>query len=167
MADLLSALGAQEKHVEKDLLAALIEGPQGNLWANLDLMFSQLEITVAYEYNDEWVELARSFVLHQLLAMHCESGRIGFWTYDDHIQLDTDERCGPLSGNPKVDTLQGFDIFHEMRNAYESALGACRIGDPAQFGVFGSSEKLEVNCERPIAEVPSSIVFRMAGKDDN
>ena len=165
VSELLSALDANEKLQEKRLLTALIEGPGDNQWENLKLMFSEIGLVVTYEYNDAWARLARSSLITHVLDLHCESGRRGFWTYDDHIQFDTDERCGPLSGNPKVDTMQGFSIVHEMQDAYRSAQQACRKGDDIEFGVVGSSEKLLANCSRPIAEAPPFVVLRMETKD--
>ena len=157
--ELLSALDANGKLAERDLLTTLIAGPEDDRWQDLGLMFSKLGVKVMREYNDAWARLARSTLITHVLELQCEAGRRGFWTHDDHIQLDTSERCGLLSGNPRVDRVQGFSILHEMQDALESAQEACHTGGAIEFAVYESSEKLSVNCQRALPAVPPLVVL--------
>lgn len=157
--DLFSALNSSDKHDEAQLLRALIRGPGSSVWQERDALFSSLGIDISYGYDGDWATAALTSLINHILRIHCGPGRIGFWTFDDHIQLDGDERCGSLSSYPRVDTVQGFKIFGEMRQLYQSAERACRNDQPIEFGVFGSSEKLVADCPKPIVEVPRSIVL--------
>ena len=157
--ELISALDTNGKLAEKDLLTTLIAGPEDDRWQDFGSMFSKLGVRVTREYNDAWTRLARSTLINHVLELHCEAGRRGFWTHDDHIQLDTSERCGLLSGSPRVDRVQGFSILHEMQNALESAQDACLSGGAIEFAVYESSEKLSVNCGRKLPTVPPMVVL--------
>ena len=158
--ELLSALDANGKLAERDLLTTLIAGPEDDRWQNLDSMFSKLGVKVTHEQNDAWASLARTTLINHFLELQCESGRRGFWTYDDHIQLDTSEQCGLLSGNPRVDRVQGFSILNEMQDAFESVQDACLTRGTIEFALYESLEKLKVNCQRALPAVPPLVVLR-------
>ena len=141
-------------------MTTLIAGPEDDRWQNLDSMFSKLGVKVTHEQNDAWASLARTTLINHFLELQCESGRRGFWTYDDHIQLDTSEQCGLLSGNPRVDRVQGFSILNEMQDAFESVQDACLTRGTIEFALYESLEKLKVNCQRALPAVPPLVVLR-------
>ena len=161
VADILAALDANEHFVEKDLLLALIQGANSEMWQRVNSLLSEVGIEIAHEYNDEWAATALSSLINHALALSCKAGPRGFWTFPDHIRLDTGNRCGPLSGDPRIDTIQGFSIFGAMQDAYDSARKACRNGDVIQFGGFESSDTLSVTCEQPLSNLSPSPVLQL------
>ena len=156
VASLLGALEDTGAVEELQLLRLLIDGPGGSDWQARDRLLSELGVHVAYVFDDAWARRALDSVVDHILLQQCGPGRIGYWTSEDHIQLDTDDRCGPLSGNPQVDRINGLMLLGEMREVFESVEGACRNGETIQFGVYESSETLTVGCSEPIVEVPPS-----------
>ena len=163
--DLISALDANGRWDERDVLLMLIAGPADARWdahwrALDSSMFRKLGVRVTYEYNETWADLARSALIMHGLDLQCHRGQRGFWTYDDHIRLDTGDRCGPLSGDPRIESVQGFSILHEVREALASVLEACGHGRDIEFAVYESSEILKVNCRRPMPAVPPLVVLR-------
>ena len=68
--------------------------------------------------------------------------------------FDVDDRCGPLSGNPRVDRINGLMLLGEMREIFDSVERACRSGETIRFGIFESSETLAAGCTEPIVELP-------------
>ena len=156
VASLLGALEDTGAVEELQLLRLLIEGPGGRDWQNRDRLLSELGVHVAYGFDDAWARRALKTVVDHILLLQCGPGRIGYWTNEDHIQLDADDRCGPLSGNPRVDRINGLMLLGEMRDIFDSVERACRSGETIRFGVFESSETLAVGCTEPIVEVPPS-----------
>ena len=156
VANLLGALEDTGAVEELRLLRLLIEGPGGSDWQARDRLLSELGVHVAYVFDDAWARRALKAVVDHILLLQCGPGRIGYWTNEDHIQLDADDRCGPLSGNPRVDRINGLMLLGEMREIFDSVERACRSGETIQFGVYESSETLAVGCTEPIVEVPPS-----------
>ncbi len=158
--ELLLALEANGRWDEKDLLLMLIAGPADARWQDLDSMFRRLAVRVTYEYNEAWTGLARSALIRHILDLQCGRGPRGFWTRNDHVQLDTGDRCGPLSGNPRIERVQGFNVLREVRKVLTSVREACRTGGEIEFAVYESSEKVKVNCRRAMPAVPPLVVLR-------
>lgn len=158
--ELLLALEANGRWDERDLLLTLIAGPADARWQDRDSMFRRLAVSVTYEYNEAWTGLARTAVIQHVLDLHCERGRRGFWTWRDHVQLDTGDRCGPLSGDPRIERVQGFSVLHEVRDVLASVRDACGNGGEIEFAVYESSERVKVNCRRAMPAVPPLAVLR-------
>ena len=111
VANLLAAGGATGAIEAQQLLEILIEGPGGSDWQDRDRLLSELGVRVTYDYGDAWEARARAAIVNHILRLQCTPGRIGFWTFEDHIRLDTGDRCGTLSGDPLVDRINGLSIF--------------------------------------------------------
>lgn len=80
----------------------------------------------------------RSAALMALLRQHCR-GAYGFTAFDDHIKLDTGDRCGPLSGDPEVDSLAGADVVRDGSAVYDGLAQLCATGGSVAFGRRGKT----------------------------
>lgn len=156
VADLLSAAGSIGAVEAQALFELLVQGPGGSDWQDLDRLLSELGVLVTYEYDDAWDARARSAVVDHILSLQCMPGRMGFWTFEDHIRLDTGDRCGPLSGDPFVDRINELSVFGDMQTVFDSVEAACSNGEAVQFEIFDSSESLTVECAAPIRKLPPS-----------
>lgn len=165
VANLLVAGGATGAIEAQQLLEILIEGPGGSDWQDRDRLLSELGVRVTYEYGDAWEARARAAIVNHILRLRCTPGRIGFWTFEDHIRLDTGDRCGTLSGDPLVDRINGLTIFDGMRAVFESVERACSNGEPVQFGIFGSPESLTAECTTPIRQLPPSATLAIGDRN--
>ena len=114
---------------------------------------------MTYEHDDAWDARARSAIVDHMLNLQCLPGSKGFWTFEDHIRLDTGNRCGPLSGDPRIDRINGLSIFGGMRAVFDDVEAACRNGESIQFGIFKSPESLTVECTALIRELPPSAIL--------
>ena len=156
VANLLAAGGATGAIEAQQLLEILIEGPGGSDWQDRDRLLSELGVRVTYEYGDTWGARARAAIVNHILRLRCTPGRIGFWTFEDHIRLDTGDRCGTLSGDPLVDRINGLSIFGGMQAVFDSVEAACRNDEPIQIGIFNSAESLSAECTEPLSMLPPS-----------
>ena len=95
----------------------------------------------------------------------CTPGRIGFWTFEDHIRLDRGDRCGTLSGDPLVDRINGLSIFGGMQAVFESVETACRNDEPIQIGIFNSAESLSAECTEPLSMLPPSATLTVGDRN--
>ena len=159
VADLLAAAGATGSVEALQSVELLLQGPAGSDWQERDLLLSELGVVVTYEYDDAWDARARSAIVDHMLDLHCLPGRRGYWTYGDYIRLDTGDRCGPLSGDPRIDRIAGLSLFGGMRAVFDSVEAGCRKGGYIQLGIFESPDSLTVECTAPIREVPPSAIL--------
>ena len=159
VADLLAAAGAAGAVHAQQLVELLIQGPSGSDWQDRDRLLSELGVLVTYEHDDAWDDRARSAIVDHMLNLQCLPGSKGFWTFEDHIRLDTGNRCGPLSGDPRIDRINGLSIFGGMRAVFDDVEAACRNGESIQFGIFKSPESLTVECTALIRELPPSAIL--------
>ena len=165
VADLLAATGATGAVHAPQLVELLIQGPSGSDWQDRDRLLSELGVRVTYEYDDAWDARTRSAIVDHMLDLQCLPGSKGFWTFEDHIRLDTGDRCGALSGDPRIDKINGLSIFGDMRAVFDGVEAACRDGESVQFGVFESSESLTVECTAPIKELRPSAILTASERD--
>ena len=156
VANLLAAGGATGAVEAQQLLEILIEGPSGSGWQERDRLLSELGVRVTYAYDDAWEARARATVVNHILRSQCIPGRIGFWIFEDHIRLDTGDRCGPLSGDPLIDRINGLAIFGGMQAVFDSVEAACRNDESIQFGIFESAESLTADCSEALGRLPPS-----------
>ncbi len=153
---LIAAAAAANAVEVQQLIELLIEGPDGREWQDRDRLLTGLGINVTYDYDDAWDARARAALVDQMLRLHCTAPPIGFWTFEDHLRLDTGDRCGPLSGDPLIDRINGLAIFGGMQAVMESVERACSSGESVQLGIFESPESLAVECPESIHELPPS-----------
>ena len=165
VANLLAAGGATGAIDAQQLLEILIEGPGGSDWQDRDRLLSELGVRVTYEYGDAWEARARAAIVNHILRLRCTPGRIGFWTFEDHIRLDTGDRCGTLSGDPLVDRINGLSIFGGMQAVFDSVEAACRNDEPIQIGIFNSAESLSAECTEPLSMLPPSATLTVGDRN--
>ena len=103
-------------------------------------------------------ETLRGATIMHLLSLHC-AGRSGMWHQDDHLKLDTGDRCGPLNGDPEVDTLNGFSLYTNLPAARAAAEEACRTSGEITLTRTGKPGKVTVACAKPLPPPPP--IFRI------
>jgi hypothetical protein len=105
---------------------------------------------IAQPPTDETVR--RTMIVH-LLDLYCEGTR-GMWQEDDHMKLDTGDHCGPLSGDPEIDTLNGHNLYSDLRAAHAALNDACKQNTGVTLTRTGKSDKLVAACAKPLPPSP-------------
>lgn len=93
----------------------------GDQWPRLIDAFQQRGVVIEAGAS---LRATRDSMLVSLLDANC-SGVNGFYTEAGFVKLDTEDRCGVLSGNPEVQHVLGFDIFEAPEGAYEALRSHC------------------------------------------
>jgi hypothetical protein len=98
-------------------------------------------------------ETLRRQTMWHLLNLHC-TGTRGMWVEEGHLKLDTGDRCGPLSGDPEVDTLNGFSLYTNLPAARAAAEEACRMNGDVTLTRTGKPHKVTAACTKPLPPAP-------------
>ncbi len=130
----------------------LFLGRQGTeRWSELPALARPLGIVLVAGVPDD--ETLRRQTMWHLLNLHC-TGTRGMWVEDDHLKLDTGDRCGPLSGDPEVDTLNGFSLYTNLPAARAAAEEACRTNGDVTLTRTGKPDKVTAACTKPLPPAP-------------
>lgn len=97
----------------------------------------------------------RHIAMWHVLDMACPADHPrGMLRQTESLKLDTGERCGPLSGDPEVDSLNGHNLFTAMPAAYAAAQTACAKNGDLTFTRTGKPDTIVVPCTRPLPTAP-------------
>lgn len=125
-------------------------------WAELPHALAPLGVTLDALPPSE--RAYRDAAVMHVLASTCKKS-YGFWTEKNWLKLDTGDRCGPLSGDPEVDTVNGRNLFTDPVGAFTAVEAACRANGAVTFGRQNQTDTWTVTCAKPLSRPPPS--FRM------
>jgi hypothetical protein len=148
--DVLTA--AVRSNDAKDVYSLFLSQSGTERWHTLPVVLGRFGIELTPVPMTDFA-LRRAMIWH-FLNMTC-SGSRGMLPKTDHVVLDTGNQCGPLSGDPEVDALNGHDLFTELPAAYAAARAACADGDTIVFTRQGRPEERSFPCTIPLPAAPS------------
>jgi hypothetical protein len=104
----------------------------------------------------------RQVLLMHLLSQVC-AGTHGFYG-GNPIKLDTGTRCGPLNGDPWIDSVAGFDVLGDPGAAFIAARERCQAQGDVDVA-FKGAPVATVTCKTPLPDppVPESAAWAVAG----
>jgi hypothetical protein len=141
----------------KNAFALFLAETGGDRWHKLPALLKPLAVDLkSGPPTDE--TLRRAPIIH-LLNLYCEGTR-GMWSEERHMKLDTGDRCGPLSGDPEVDSLNGINLYTDTKAAFDSAMAACAANGDLTLTRTGNPTKVVAACKAPLAMPPPN--FRIA-----
>ncbi|HEY4059532.1 MAG TPA: hypothetical protein VGM39_23095 [Kofleriaceae bacterium] len=121
-------------------------------WSRLPALLKPLGVKLVDDRSPAWGEALRMNVLQHLLKESCK-GNFGFFKFPDHVELDTEDRCGPLSGNPMVTRAEGIDLFKAPEKARAAVAKKCaKSGSVALQGATGAA--IKAPCSQPLEPMP-------------
>jgi hypothetical protein len=88
--------------------------------------------------------------LDHVLALHCGRDR-GFFTFPDHVKLDTGTHCGVLDGDLEVDSISGFNPITASSAMYDKLRQLCAAKKPIDFSWKGQVVA-RAPCTIPLSE---------------
>jgi hypothetical protein len=121
-------------------------------WANLPALTNPLGIEMTMGPPDA-TTLRHDMIAH-LLNLYCGKGPRGMSREADHLKLDTGDRCGPLSGDPEVDTLNGHSLYADLATAHAALNEACRTNGNVTLSRIGKPDTFTVACTKPLPQPP-------------
>jgi len=135
----------------KNAFALLLAETGSERWQTLPKIVKPLGIHLATDAPD--ADTLRTIAVAHILGLSCD-GQYGMWLYKGHMKLDTGDRCGPLSGDPEIDTLNGYSLYTDAPAAFAAAKTACDAGGEITFTRAGKPEKWTARCTKPLPPAP-------------
>lgn len=126
-------------------VAVLLDGPGTTRWATIKTRLTSLGVTLDNRPDDE--DLRGAALMH-VAARNC-SGPRGFYDTPGALKLDGAD-CGVLSGEPVIDTVEGYDPQQASRAMFEAVQARCARNLPVRYGAR-DGRTLEAVCDRPLA----------------
>lgn len=130
-----------------------LSGTGTERWQALPDVLRPLGVELAKEELPH--DALRHIAMWHILDMTCaDTGRRGMRRETDYLKLDTDDRCGPLSSDPEVDTLNGRNLFTDMPAAYAAAQAACASSGDIVLTRTGKPVEWTLPCTKPLPSAP-------------
>ena len=99
----------------------------------------------------------RRLVLFHLLGQTCSEGNIRFTIHEDSLELHTDDRCGALSGNPRVRSLDAYDLLSPSDDLHTHLSSVCFEKGSVRFAGPAGRHVASVSCDRKLPPLPRGI----------
>lgn len=128
-------------------VAALLDGPGATRWATVRERLSGLGVTLVNRPDDQTL---RGTALMHIAQINCRTGSYGFYDNPGALKLDGAD-CGVLSGEPVIDTIEGFDPQQASRAMFDAIQARCAENLPVRYAAR-DGRTLEAVCDQPLAE---------------
>jgi len=126
-------------------IAVLMDGRGAERWAEMEARLTALGVTFEDKPGPE--DYRRAALWH-VARQHC-TGSLGFFENTDGLQLDTGERCGVLSGSPKIAAVEDHDPMAEAAAMLHAVQARCAAGQPVRYRT-SESRIIEAECEAEV-----------------
>jgi hypothetical protein len=132
--------------VPDSAVAVLLDGPGQTRWATIKARLTTLNVTLENRPGEGDLQAAALF---HVAGRNCK-GSYGFFNRPGELKLDGED-CGVLSGQPIVDTVEGFDPQTDARAMFAAVRARCAEGLPVRYQAR-DGRVLEAVCDAPLAE---------------
>lgn len=136
-------------------VAAVLLSPDAGRWPDLVEALNRLGAHVLPIQDDGELRIA---ILEHLLTLACRD-RIGFFTQEGSVKLETGDRCGPLNGDPVIDSIAGHKLFTDAAGAFAAVAALCASDRRVSFD-NGDRRVAELSCAKPLPPAPKRWAVR-------
>ena len=123
---------------------ALLKGPGQDRWRRLQDRMAELSVRFV---NAPGPKDLMGAALFHVAGVNCQ-GSYGFYDEPGALKLDGD-RCGPLSGGPVIDAVEGFDPQQESAAMFDAVQKRCAEKLPVRYRTREGAV-LEAACDAPL-----------------
>lgn len=123
----------------------LVEDGGENRWAEIRAGMMGLGVVFVNEPTPE--DLMTAALFH-VARENCARGSYGFYNDPGELKLDGAD-CGPLSGEPVIDTVEGFDPQQDSRAMFEAVQTRCGASLSIRYQAR-DGRVLEAVCNTPL-----------------
>ncbi|ADL00250.1 hypothetical protein [Brevundimonas subvibrioides] len=127
-------------------VSVLLDGPGTTRWATVRSRLADLGVSLENRPGDRDL---RGAALRHVAGRNCSSA-YGFYDNPGALQLDGAD-CGVLSGEPVIDTVEGYDPQTTSRAMFDAVMARCAEGMPVRYATR-DGRVLEAICDRPLVE---------------
>ena len=124
----------------------LFDTPGAQRWSVLETRLAALGVTLENRPSD--TDLMSSALFH-VAARNCKSS-YGFYNNPGALKLDGAD-CGPLSGEPVIDSVEGIDPQSDGRGLFEAIQARCAANLTVRYATR-DGRVLEAVCDAPLVE---------------
>jgi hypothetical protein len=150
-------LAGRDNHAVEDAMSLIIDRSGIERWNDLPTAVAKLG--VALEARPPTEEAWRNTSVMHVLEGNCGNG---FWTEDGWLKLETEDNCGPLSGKPAIDSINGHNLFTDAKGAFEAVDAACKVNGDIRFSRAGVAQTWTVKCNRPLNPPPPAFRLKLS-----
>ena len=122
----------------------LLKGPGQDRWRRLQDRMAELGVRFVNAPGPDDLRVAALF---HVAAANCQ-GSYGFYDEPGALKLDGDN-CGPLSGGPVIDAVEGFDPQQESAAMFDAVQKRCAEKLPVRYRTREGAV-LEAACDAPL-----------------
>ena len=128
-------------------IAVLLDGPGATRWATIKARLGDLGVTIGNRPGNQ--DLRGAALMH-VAERNCRTGSYGFYDNPGELKLDGAD-CGPLSGEPIIDTIEGFDPQQASRAMFDAVRDRCAQNLTVRYATR-DGRTLEAVCDAPLEE---------------
>lgn len=131
--------------VPDSAVAILLDGPGASRWMTIRSRLTALGVRIENRPGDKDLQGAALFHIAQ---RNCKTGSYGFFDTPGALKLDGAD-CGVLSGEPIIDTVEGFNPQTESRAMFDAVQARCAASLPVRYATR-DGRTLEAVCDAPL-----------------
>lgn len=125
----------------------VLDAPGATRWATIKDRLAVLGVRLESRPSD--TDLLAAALFH-VAKINCKSGSYGFFNDPGALKLDGAD-CGALSGEPVIDTVEGFNPQTASRAMFHAVQTRCAAGLMIRYRTR-DERTLEAICDRPLIE---------------
>lgn len=126
-------------------VGVLMDGPGAVRWAGIEARLAALGVRIENRPAPSDYQTAALWHVAEGLC----TGSIGYYTNEDGIRLDTGDRCGVLSGDPKIASVEALDPMTESEAMFRATQARCAESLPVRYETR-EGRVIEAPCDRPL-----------------
>lgn len=126
-------------------VTVLLDGPGATRWQTINERLASLGVTLLNQPGDKDFQGAALF---HVAKRNCKTGSYGFFDDVGALKLDGAD-CGVLSGEPVIDTVEGFNPQTESRAMFDAVQARCAASQTVRY-VARDGRVLEAICDAPL-----------------
>ncbi len=135
-------------------VGVLMDGPGAARWAGIEARLAALGVRLEEQPSaDEY----RAAALFHLNGEHCAEGFYGFYMTEKGVKLDTGDKCGPLSGDPLLASVEEHDPASDATAMFFAVQARCAASLPVRYRTQDGA-LIEAKCERPLVAPQAWVV---------
>lgn len=135
-------------------VAILFDGPGAARWPGIQARLEALGVGLEDRPDDDDYRRATLFHLND---QNCTGGGVGYYRQSDGIKLDTRDRCGVLSGDPALISVEDHDPLNDAAAMFFAVQARCAAGSPVRYR-FQDGRTVAAVCEAPLAAPEAWVV---------
>ncbi|NOT42128.1 MAG: hypothetical protein HOP13_16760 [Alphaproteobacteria bacterium] len=140
----------------RDTISLIVDRDGTDRWYELPAILAKLRVKL--EAAPPEPAAFRDAVVMHVIEGNCGNG---FWIEDGWLKLETEENCGPLSGKPQVDSMNGHNLFTDPKGAFDAVEAACKSNGDVTFSRAGVERTWTVKCDRPLHKPPPTFAYKL------